>query len=451
MFDQLSARLQDVVKRLRGTARLTDENMAQTLREVRVALLEADVALPVARALIDRVRAEAAGAAVLRSLTPGQAVVKIVYDELVSLLGDATQGLELATRPPAVVLLAGLQGSGKTTTAVKLARWLHEHERRSVVLASTDVYRPAAIEQLARLAHGAGIPCLSTDPAEPPLEIARAALAEARRRQAEVLLIDTAGRLHVDDAMMSEIRALHGALAPVETLLVADSTTGQDAVNTAKAFGEALALTGVVLTKTDGDARGGAALSLRYLTGKAIKFLGTGERDDALEPFYPERVASRILGMGDVLGIVERAQRSVDRAQAQRLARKLRKGQGFDLEDFREQITQMERMGGIAGVLERLPGMAQVPEAARSQLSDREFERYAAIIDSMTPQERREPAIIRSSRKKRIARGSGTQVQDVNRLLKQFLQMQHMVKRMGKGGLKRMQRQLPRPRRGRPR
>lgn len=449
MFDQLSARLQDVVRRLRGTARLTDENMAQTLREVRMALLEADVALPVARALIEQVRAKAAGTAVLQSLTPGQAVVKIVYDELVSLLGEAAKGLDLAAPPPAVVLLAGLQGSGKTTTAVKLARWLREHERKSVVIVSTDIYRPAAIEQLARLAQGAGIPCLPADPMEPPLEIARAALAEARRRLAEVLVVDTAGRLHVDDAMMSEIKTLHAALAPVETLLVADSTTGQDAVNTAKAFEDALALTGVVLTKTDGDARGGAALSLRYITGKPIKFLGTGERDDALEAFHPERVASRILGMGDVLSIVEQAQRSVDHAQAERLARKVHKGQSFDLEDFREQITQMERMGGIAGVLERLPGMAQVPDAARSQLSDREFKRYAAIIDSMTRRERRDPAIIRSSRKQRIARGSGTQVQDVNRLLKQFLQMQQMMKRLGKGGLKQLQRHLPGPWRGR--
>ncbi len=451
MFDQLSARLQDVVRRLRGTARLTDENMAQTLREVRMALLEADVALPVARALIDQVRAKAAGTAVLHSLTPGQAVVKIVYDELVSLLGEAASGLELAAPPPAVVLLAGLQGSGKTTTAVKLARWLRERGRKPVVIVSTDVYRPAAIEQLARLAQRADIPCLPADAAEPPLAIARAALAEARRRLAEVLVVDTAGRLHVDDAMMSEIRALHAALAPIETLLVADSTTGQDAVNTAKAFADALALTGVVLTKTDGDARGGAALSLRYLTGKPIKFLGTGERDDALEVFHPERVASRILGMGDVLSIVEQAQRSVDHAQAQRLARKVHKGQGLDLEDFREQITQMERMGGMAGVLERLPGVAQVPDAARSQLNDRELKRYAAIIDSMTPQERREPAIIRSSRKQRIARGSGTQVQDVNRLLKQLLQMQQMMKRLGKGGLKHMQRHLPGPWRGRPR
>ncbi len=443
MFDQLGARLQDVVRRLRGTARLTDENMGLALREVRMALLEADVALPVVKAFIERVRVKAAGQEVLSSLTPGQAVVKIVYDELVALLGSASAGLDVAARPPAVVLLAGLQGSGKTTTAVKLARWLAERQRKSVILAGTDVYRPAAMEQLARLAAAAGISCAAAQPTQTPVAIARSALDEARRRLVEVLVVDTAGRLHVDAGMMAEIKALHEALAPVETLLVADSMTGQDAVNTARAFGEAIALTGVVLTKTDGDARGGAALSLRYVTGKSIKFLGTGEQAQALEAFDPQRVASRILGMGDVLGIVEQAQRSLDQAQAERLARKVRKGEGFDLEDFREQLLQMERMGGVASLLERLPGMAEAPAAVRAQVNDGEFRRYVAIIGSMTPQERRTPAIIRSSRKQRIARGSGTQVQQVNRLLKQFQQMQKMMKRVGKGNLRELLRGLP--------
>lgn len=443
MFDQLGARLQDVVRRLRGTARLTDENMGLALREVRMALLEADVALPVVKAFIERVRVKAAGQEVLSSLTPGQAVVKIVYDELVALLGSASAGLDVAARPPAVVLLAGLQGSGKTTTAVKLARWLAERQRKSVMLAGTDVYRPAAMEQLARLAAAAGIPCAAAQPTQTPVAIARSALEEARRRLVEVLVVDTAGRLHVDAGMMAEIKALHEALAPVETLLVADSMTGQDAVNTAHAFGETIALTGVVLTKTDGDARGGAALSLRYVTGKSIKFLGTGEKAQALEAFDPQRVASRILGMGDVLGIVEQAQRSLDQAQAERLARKVRKGEGFDLEDFREQLLQMERMGGVASLLERLPGMAEAPAAVRAQVNDGEFRRYVAIIGSMTPQERRTPAIIRSSRKQRIARGSGTQVQQVNRLLKQFQQMQKMMKRVGKGNLRELLRGLP--------
>ncbi len=449
MFDNLSRRLQDSLNRLRGAGRLTEENMTQTLREVRMALLEADVALPVVKAFVDHVRTKAAGQEVLRSLTPGQAVIKIVNDELVSLLGEVNDSLNLAVRPPAVILMAGLQGSGKTTTVVKLANLLRERENKKVLVVSTDVYRPAAIEQLQRLAAAAGIPYFASAPDQRATDIASAALAQAKSTVTDVLIVDTAGRLHIDSGMMEEIRALHATLSPVETLLVADSMTGQDAVNTAKAFDDALSLTGVVLTKADGDARGGAALSIRYITGKPIKFLGTGEKADALEPFHPDRVASRILGMGDILSIVEQAERTADREKVQKLATKLSKGKGFDLEDFREQLLQMETMGGMSSLVKHLPGMGQLPEGMRNQLTDNPFARYVAMINSMTPQERRSPAIIRGSRKRRIAQGSGTQVQEVNRLLKQFTQMQKMMKRMGKGGMKQMLRGMQAQLRGR--
>lgn len=427
MFDNLSQRLQSDLNRLRGAGRLTAENMAQTMREVRMALLEADVALPVVNAFIDQVRQNAAGQEVLRSLTPGQAVIKIVNDELVALLGMTNDRLNLSTPPPAVILMAGLQGSGKTTTVVKLGHLLQEREKKMVLVVSVDVYRPAAIEQLKRLADDAGIPCFPSGVDRQPVEIAKVAVEQAEKQLTDVVIIDTAGRLHIDNDMMGEIQALHTAVNPVETLFVADSVTGQDAVNSAKAFDDALPLTGVVLTKTDGDARGGAALSIRYITGKPIKFLGTGEKTDALEPFHPDRVASRILGMGDVLSIVEQAERTVDRDKAQRFAKKVTKGKGFDLEDFRGQLLQMENMGGVASLIERLPGMGGVPEAVKGQLDDRQFKRLIAIINSMTPEERRFPAIIRGPRKRRIARGSGTQVQEVNRLLKQFTQMQKMM------------------------
>ena len=449
MFDNLSQRLQATLNSLRGAGRLTEENMAQTLREVRMALLEADVALPVVKVFIDEVRTKAGGQDVLRSLTPGQALIKIVNDELVMLLGVANDSLNLAVRPPAVILMAGLQGCGKTTTVVKLAHLLQEREKKKVLVASTDVYRPAAIEQLQRLAAAADVACLASDAGQAPLAIAEAALKRAKTSLIDVVIIDTAGRLHIDSDMMAEIRALHAAVSPVETLLVADSMTGQDAVNTAKAFGESLPLTGVVLTKTDGDARGGAALSIRYITGKPIKFLGTGEKLDALEPFYPDRLASRILGMGDILSIVEQAERTADRAKAQKLATKLGKGKGFDLEDFRAQLLQMEQMGGVASLIERLPGVSQVPDGVKTQLGDNQFRRFVAIINSMTPAERRAPDIIRGSRKRRIAQGSGTQVQEVNRLLKQFMQMQKMLKRMGKGGMKQMLRGMQAQVRGR--
>ena len=442
MFDNLSQRLQVTLKRLRGQGRLTEENTREALREVRLALLEADVALPVVKDFIEHVRVRAAGQEVLASLTPGQALIKVVHDELVTLMGAANERLNLATRPPAVILVAGLQGSGKTTTVAKLARLLREREKKSVMVVSADVYRPAAIEQLQKLAAAVGAEFFPSRADQKPVDIARAAVEEARKRMMDVLIVDSAGRLHVDEPMMQEIRAVHAALEPVETLFVVDSMTGQDAVNTAKAFNEALPLTGVILTKTDGDARGGAALSIRQVTGKPIKFMGVGEKPAALEPFYPDRVAARILGMGDVLGLVEQASQVADQEKAQEFARKVAKGKGFDLEDFRDQMLQMEKMGGLASLMEKLPGVGEVSEAAKSQLGDRQVRRTVAIINSMTPQERRFPDTIRGSRKRRIAAGSGTQVQDVNRLLKQFDQMQKMMKRMGKGGLQRMLRDV---------
>jgi len=442
MFDNLSQRLQVTLKRLRGQGRLTEENTREALREVRMALLEADVALPVVKDFIEHVRAKAAGQEVLASLTPGQALIKVVHDELVALMGAANEKLNLAVRPPAVILVAGLQGSGKTTTVAKLARFLRERENKSVMVVSADVYRPAAIEQLQKLAATVGAEFFPSRPDQKPVDIARHAVEEARKRMMDVLIVDSAGRLHVDEPMMQEIRAVHAALEPVETLFVVDSMTGQDAVNTAKAFNEALPLTGVILTKADGDARGGAALSIRQVTGKPIKFMGVGEKPAALEAFYPDRVAARILGMGDVLGLVEQASQAADQEKAQEFAQKLAKGKGFDLEDFRDQLLQMEKMGGLASLMEKLPGAGEVSEAAKSQLGDRQVRRLVAIINSMTPQERSNPDAIRGSRKRRIAAGSGTQVQDVNRLLKQFDQMQKVMKRMGKGGLQRMLRDV---------
>jgi len=442
MFDNLSQRLQNTLKRLRGEGRITEENTREALREVRMALLEADVALPVVKDFIEHVRAKATGQEVLSSLTPGQALVKVVHDELVALMGAANERLNLAARPPAVILMAGLQGAGKTTTVAKLARFLREREKKSVMVASADVYRPAAIEQLQKLAVMVGAEFFPSRSDEKPVDIARRAVEEARKRVMDVVIIDTAGRLHVDEAMMQEIRAVHDAVRPVETLFVVDSMTGQDAVNTAKAFNDVLPLTGVILTKTDGDARGGAALSIRQVTGKPIKFLGVGEKADALEAFYPERVAARILGMGDVLGLVEEVTRAADIEKAQVFAQKISKGKGFDLEDFRDQMAQMKKMGGITSLMEKLPGMGEIPDAAKAQMGDKQTQQLIAIINSMTPQERRFPDTIRGSRKRRIATGSGTQVQDVNRLLKQFDQMQKIMKRMGKGGLQRMLREV---------
>lgn len=438
MFDNLSQRLQATLKRLRGEGRLTDDNMREALRDVRMALLEADVALPVVKNFIDHVRTRAQGREVLESLTPGQALIKVVHDELVALMGEKNEGLDLAARPPAVVLVAGLQGAGKTTTVAKLAKLIRERERKSVLVASCDVYRPAAIDQLAKLATQVGVQFFPSRTDQAATDIARAALEEARRRMVDVLIVDSAGRLHVDREMMDEIKAVHAAISPVETLFVVDSMTGQDAVNTARSFHEALPLTGVILTKTDGDARGGAALSIRQVTGKPIKFLGVGEKADALEPFHPERVASRILGMGDVMTLVEQAYESVDRGKAEKLAKKLMKGKGFDLEDFRDQMLQMQKMGGIASLMEKMPGLGEIPESVRSRVNDKDTARLIAIINSMTPRERRDPDLIRGSRKRRIASGSGTQVQDVNRLLKQFDQASRMMKQFGKGNLGRM-------------
>lgn len=441
MFDSLSERLSRTLKKLRGQGRLTEDNIKETLREVRMALLEADVALPVVKSFIERVRARAVGREVLDSLTPGQALVKVVRDELVAVMGEANEELKLNVQPPAVVLMAGLQGAGKTTTVAKLARWLKER-KKSVLVVSCDVYRPAAIQQLARLAEQVGVDAYPSDPNQDPVSIAKAAVAQGRRQFVDVVLVDTAGRMHIDADMMGEIQRLHEALDPVETLFVVDSMTGQDAANTAQAFNEALPLTGVILTKTDGDARGGAALSIRQITGKPIKFLGAGEKVAALEPFHPDRVVSRILGMGDVLSLVEEAERKVDRDKAMKLAKKLNKGKGFDLEDFREQLQQMNAMGGISGLLDKLPGAANLPDKVKSQVNDRDMGRLVAIINSMTPKERQFPDIIKGSRKRRIAAGSGTQVQDVNRLLKQFAQMQKMMKKMSKGGMAKMMRAM---------
>jgi len=442
MFENLSERLTRVVKNLRGQGRITEENVRDTMREVRMALLEADVALPVVRELVQRVQARAVGQEVSTSLSPGQVLVKIVRDELVEVMGAANEDLDLRQQPPAVVLLAGLQGSGKTTSTAKLARFLKERRQKRAMVVSCDVYRPAAIDQLQRLAEEIGVACHPSSASEDPVAIARGALEAARRQAVDVLLVDTAGRLHVDGEMMAEIRHLHEALQPTETLFVVDAMTGQDAATTARAFHEALPLTGVILTKTDGDARGGAALSIRRVTGKPIKFLGVGERTAALEPFYPDRIASRILGMGDVLSLVEEVERKVDREKAQQLADKVATGKRFDLSDFRDQIDQMLSMGGLGGLLDKLPGASGIPEAMKSQVNDGELRRLVAIINSMTLQERQYPDIIKGSRKRRIAAGAGVQIQDVNRLLKQFSQTQKMMKKMKKGGMAKLMRGL---------
>jgi signal recognition particle subunit SRP54 len=442
MFENLTERLSRTVQQLRGKGRLTEDGIRETLREVRIALLEADVALPVVQTFIGAVRDKALGQEILQSLTPGQALVKLVHDELVEIMGARNEALDLRAQPPVTVLLAGLQGSGKTTTTAKLARRLIEQDRKRVMVVSCDVYRPAAIEQLKTLAGQVGAVFQPSHTDQKPADIARQALAEARRQMCDVLLVDTAGRLHVDEAMMAEIREVHGAATPHETLFVVDAMTGQDAANTAAAFNEALPLTGIILTKTDGDARGGAALSVRQITGKPIKFLGAGEKTDALQPFHPDRVASRILGMGDVLSLVEEVHRKVDQEQAEKLVKKIRRGKGFDLEDFRAQLEQMQNMGGLGGLVDKLPGMSNLPDHVKSQVDDRQTRQLIAIINSMTPHERRFPDVIRGSRKKRIAQGSGTQIQAVNRLLKQHGQMQKMMKKMGKGGMARMMRKM---------
>jgi len=442
MFQTLQERFGEVLKGLRGQSRLTEDNIKETLREVRMALLEADVALPVVRGFVDRVREKALGAEVTKSLTPGQVLIKIVNDELVALMGEANEGLDLNVQPPAVILMAGLQGSGKTTTSAKLARYIRERLKKSVMVVSCDVYRPAAIEQLRTVAGEVQAAFFPSSPDQRPDDIARAAIEAARRQQKDVLIVDTAGRLAIDEAMMQEIQQLHRVVSPVETLFVVDAMTGQDAAKTARAFHDALPLTGVILTKADGDARGGAALSIREITGKPIKFLGVGEKTTALEPFHPDRVASRILGMGDVVSLVEDIQQKVDQEKAEKLARKIKKGKGFDLADFREQLQQMNKLGGMAGMLEKLPGMNEVPDHLKNQVNDKEITKLIAIVDSMTPMERAHPQIIKGSRRRRIAMGSGTQVQDVNKLLKQFTQMQKMMKKMKGGNMAKMMRQM---------
>jgi signal recognition particle subunit SRP54 len=439
MLDTLTARLARVVKHVRGEARLTESNIQDALREVRVALLEADVALPVVKHFIDAVRAKALGAEVVGSLTPGQALVGVVHRELAALMGEANVPLSLAVQPPAVILMAGLQGSGKTTTSGKLALALR-NEKKKVGLVSTDVYRPAAIEQLKTVAGQAGAEFIASSEKQKPVDIARAALEYARTRYLDVLIVDTAGRLAVDEAMMSEIAELHAALAPAETLFVVDAMQGQDAVNVARAFSERLPLTGVILTKLDGDARGGAALSVRHVTGKPIKFAGVGEKLTGLEAFHPERMAARILGMGDILSLVEEAHAKIDLEEAKRVAEKVKKGKGFDLEDFRQQIAQMKKMGGIASLMDKLPAqlVGQVDPAKLQD--DKQLKRIEGIINSMTPQERAKPELIKASRKRRIAAGAGVPVQAVNQLLNQFEQMQKMMKMMKGGNLQRMMR-----------
>ncbi len=442
MFESLSQRLDQTIRKLRGVARLTEDNIKDALRDVRMALLEADVALPVVKEFTDRVKERAVGVEVSKSLTPGQSFIKVVRDELVHVMGDANETLALNVTPPAVILMAGLQGSGKTTTVAKLARLLRERHKKSVLVASCDIYRPAAIDQLKTLAGEVQADFFPSDPSQDPVTIARNAVEQGRRKLIDVVIVDTAGRLHIDDEMMDEIKRVHKAINPTETLFVVDSMTGQDAAKTAKAFNEAVALTGVVLTKADGDARGGAALSVRHITGKPIKFLGVGEKTAALEPFYPDRLASRILGMGDVLSLVEEAERHVDRDAAEKLATKFKKGKSFDLEDFRTQLQQMQKMGGLTGLMDKLPGVGQLPADVKSKVNDKDLLRLEAIISSMTPHERRSPQVINGSRKRRIANGSGTQIQDINRLLKQFEQMQKMMKKMSKGGLGKMMKAL---------
>ena len=441
MLDNLTQRLSRVVKTLRGQARLTEDNIAEALREVRMALLEADVALPVVRDIVARIKEKAVGQDVIGSLTPGQALVGVVHRELAELMGGAHSSLNLAVQPPAVILMAGLQGAGKTTTTGKLGKFLKERMRKKVIAASADVYRPAAIQQLKLVAEQAGIDFFPTQTNDKPAAIASAVLDFARKHYYDIVLFDTAGRLAIDEAMMREVVELHEALQPVETLFVVDAMLGQDAVNTARAFNEALPLTGIILTKLDGDARGGAALSVRHVTGKPLKFAGVGEKLSGFEEFHPERMASRILGMGDVLGLIEEAQRGVDQDKAKEFAQKLKTGKGFDLNDFKEQIGQMRKMGGLSGLIDKLPAQfAQAAQQAGTQVEDKAIRRLEGIINSMTRQERAKPELIKASRKRRIATGAGVQVQEVNRLLNQFEQTQKMMKQFSKGGLQKMMR-----------
>ena len=440
MLENLTGRLQGVIKNLRGQARLSEDNIADAMREVRMALLEADVALPVVKEFIAKVKERAQGKEVLQSLTPGQAVIEVVNDELTALMGKANVGLNLAAVPPAIILMAGLQGSGKTTTSAKLAKLLKE-QKKKVLLASADVYRPAAIAQLQTLAKQLDIDCFDSNASQKPVDIASQAIEFAKKNYYDILIFDTAGRLGIDEAMMAEIKALHTLLNPIETLFVVDAMQGQDAVNTAKAFGDTLPLTGVILTKLDGDSRGGAALSVRHVTGQPIKFIGVSEKVDGLEPFYPDRMAGRILGMGDVLGLIEQAHKNVDMAEAQKVADKIKSGTKFDLEDFKSQMGQMRKMGGMSALMDKMPAqMAGMAAKMNNEDSDKALRRIEGIINSMTPLERKKPELIKATRKKRIANGSGVQVQEVNRLLKQFEETQKMMKMFSKGGMAKMMR-----------
>lgn len=436
MFNQLSERLSKVVKTLRGQARLTEDNIKDTTRELRIALLEADVALPVIKDFIEQIKEKALGQDIALSLNPGQAFIKIVNQELKRLMGENNAELNLRVQPPAIILLAGLQGAGKTATAAKLAKYLKEKLKKSVMVVSTDVYRPAAIKQLETLANSIGVKFFPSDVEQKPENIVTAAIDGAKRQLVDVLIIDTAGRLAIDETMMSEIKALHALSQPIETLFVVDSMTGQDAANTAKAFNDALPLTGVILTKTDGDARGGAALSVRHITGKPIKFVGVGEKVDALEPFHPDRLASQILGMGDMLGLIEQLEQKVDQEKNQAMTQKLKQGKSFTLQDFAEQLQQMQKMGGLGSLINKIPGVQNMAANKLAAMNDNLPKKMIAMIQSMTPQERKHPDIIKASRKIRIAKGSGTEVQDVNRLLKQFLQMQTTLKKFGKNPAK---------------
>ncbi|MBP7201693.1 MAG: signal recognition particle protein [Propionivibrio sp.] len=441
MLDNLTQRLARVMKTLRGEARLTEDNIAEALREVRLALLEADVALPAVKALISAVKEKAIGEEVIGSLSPGQALIGVVHQELTRLMGEAHTGLNLATQPPAIVLMAGLQGAGKTTTVGKLAKLLRDTQKKKVLVVSCDVYRPAAIEQLKTVAGQAGVDFFPSAPTDRPVDIAKAAVDWAKKHFHDVLLVDTAGRLSIDEAMMKEIAELHSAISPIETLFVVDAMLGQDAINTAKAFSEALPLTGIVLTKLDGDARGGAALSVRHVTGKPIKFAGIGEKLAGLEAFHPERMASRILGMGDVLSLIEEAKKGIDEQQAVEFAKKLKSGKGFDLNDFKEQIGQMRKMGGLSAMMDKLPAQfAQAASHLPAGGEDKAVRRIEGIINSMTPLERSRPELLKASRKRRIAVGAGVHVQEVNRLLKQFEQSQKMMKQFSKGGMAKLMR-----------
>ena len=440
MFDNLTERLSGTLKKLKGQSRLTESNIQDTLQEVRVALLEADVALPVVTEFLENLKTGALGQEVQNSLTPGQSMIKLVHAELIKVMGAQNETLNLKAQPPAIILMAGLQGAGKTTTVAKLGRWLQENNKKKVGVVSADVYRPAAIKQLEMLAKEVDLVFFESDISQKPVDIALSAIDAAKRKFLDVIIVDTAGRLHIDDDMMGEIKALHNAINPVETLFVVDSMTGQDAANTAKAFNDALPLTGIILTKADGDARGGAALSIRHITGKPIKFVGMGEKTSELEPFYPDRMASRILDMGDMLSLIEQIEKKIDKEKAEKLVNKIKKGKGFDLEDFREQLVEMQRMGGIGSMIDKLPGMKSMPADMKEKMNEKVLARQIGIINSMTMQERHFPDLIKGNRKKRIASGCGQELHDVNRMIKQFMMMEKMMKKLKSGNQANMMR-----------